>query len=116
MNTPRYPNADHPSWNAFFEGYLAGIIVGIGMGRAQVSQERADAWTFPHRPPRTPTFEACMWASQGLSRAEVFQRQRAEYTERHTRRYRAPALSAEDIRVNAFRSWGLDRARRQVAA
>jgi hypothetical protein len=46
----RYPLPDHPTWTAFMDGYLAGITYGIGMGRAQVSQEYAEAEIFPIGP------------------------------------------------------------------
>ena len=102
----RYPLPDHPAWRAFKDGYLAGITHGIGMGRAQVSQEVADAATFPTETPRTASHEATLWAADGLSRAEWIARRQAERDAARTE-YHGSSLTGEQIRENAFRSWGL---------
>jgi hypothetical protein len=107
-----YPPPHHPAWIAFMDGYLAGITHGIGIGRAQVSQELTDAETFPNETPRTASYEALSWAREGLSRAEWIERQKAEHAAREIERYAridevTPPQSAEQIRENAFRSWGL---------
>jgi hypothetical protein len=110
-----YPLPDHPAWLAFMDGYLAGITHGIGLGRAQVDQEHADATTFPNDPARTASYEATRWAADGLSRAEWIAHRRAERTAARAE-YDGPNLSAEQIRQNAFRSWGLTPHHRQDAA
>lgn len=107
-----WPSTAGPSWRAFTAGYEAGIIAGIGMGRAQVSQELADAETFPTETPRTASYEALSWAREGLSRAEWIERQKREHAERERARYaridqHSPPQTPEQIRENAFRSWGL---------
>ena len=99
-----FPLPAHPAWLAFMDGYLAGITHGIGMGRAQVEQEHADAATFPDQTPRTASYAATLWAADGLSRAEWIQRRRAEHA---ARTHHGPSLTGEQIRENAFRSWGL---------
>lgn len=100
------PNATR--WDVFIAGYLAGITHGIGMGRAEVAQECADAETFPHdRASPTPSHESVLFACEGLSRAEWLDRQRAERAERTAHQYPSPALNPEQIRENAYRSWGL---------
>jgi hypothetical protein len=102
----RFPPPTDPAWRAFMAGYEAGIVHGIGMGRAQVSQETADAATFPNDPPRTASYEATRWAADGLSRAEWITRRKAERAAAQAE-YAGPSLRAEQIRENAFRSWGL---------
>jgi hypothetical protein len=103
---PRFPPPDHPAWIAFLDGYLAGITHGIGIGRAQVDQEHADAATFPDQTPRTASYEATRWAADGLSRAEWIARRTTERAAALAE-YDGPSLSTEEIRENAFRSWGL---------
>ena len=93
-------------WDVFTAGYLAGITAGIGMGRAQVSQEFAHAEIFPGETPPTPSYESTMFAAPGLSRVEVHTRRAAEHTT-DRRHYVRPGRTAEEIRANAFRSWGL---------
>jgi hypothetical protein len=113
--TSRFPPPDHPAWLAFTDGYLAGITHGIGLGRAQVDQEHADSATFPDQAPRTASYEATRWAADGLSRAEWIARRNAERGAALAE-YDGPSLSAEQIRENAFRSWGLTPHIRQDAA
>jgi hypothetical protein len=100
-----FPLPDHPAWLAFMDGRLAGITHGIGLGRTQVDQEHADAATFPHqgfepramkRPDGRPM--DCRVPSGSHAKVERAAA-RAEYS--------GPGLSAEQIRENAFRSWGL---------
>jgi len=116
-----YPPPWHPAWNAFNDGYLAGVIAGIGLGRAQVSAEYADAETFPNETPRTASYDALWWARDGLSRHEWNARQKAEQATRkrdHAEilaRY-GPPLTPEQIRENAARSWGLTTAAIRRAA
>jgi hypothetical protein len=101
-----FPPPTHPAWIAFADGYLAGITQGIGMGRAQVEQEHADAATFPTENPRTASHEATLWAADGLSRAEWIARRHAERTAARTE-YSGPNLNGKQIRENAYRAWGL---------
>jgi hypothetical protein len=102
----RWPTTPGPAWRAFTAGYEAGILAGIGLGRAQVSQEVADAATFPHETPRTASHEATLWAADGLSRAEWIARRQAERDAARAE-YHGPNLTGEQIRENAHRSWGL---------
>jgi hypothetical protein len=102
----RWSSTGGPSWRAFTAGYEAGIVAGIGLGRAQVSQEVADAATFPHEAPRTASHEATLWAADGLSRAEWIARRQAERDAARTE-YHGPSLTGEQIRENAYQSWGL---------
>jgi hypothetical protein len=113
--SPHFPPPHHPAWLAFMDGYLAGITHGIGIGRAQVDQEHADATTFPDQAPRAASYDATRWAADGLSRAEWIARRKAERTAALAE-YDGPSLSAEQIRENAFRSWGLTPRHRQDAA
>jgi hypothetical protein len=110
----RFPLPDHPAWIAFYDGYLAGITHGIGMGRAQVSQEVADAATFHTETPRTASHETTLWAADGLSRAEWIARRQAERAAARTE-YHGPSLTGEQIRENAYRSWGLTRYQQHAA-
>jgi hypothetical protein len=110
----RWPSTAGPAWRAFTAGYEAGIIAGIGMGRAQVSQEVADAATFPTETPRTASHEATRWAADGLSRAEWIARRQAERAAACTEHH-GPSLTGEQIRENAYRSWGLTRYRQDAA-
>jgi hypothetical protein len=85
------------------------------MGRAQISQEYADAETFPGRTPSLPSFAAVMFAADGLSRHEFIKRRAAE-REAARAEYTGPNLTPEQIRENAFQSWGLiDLDRRNAA-
>jgi hypothetical protein len=101
-----YPPPQHPAWRAFADGYLAGITHGIGMGRAQVDQEHADARTFPTETPRTASYEATMWAADGLSRAEWITRCQAERAAARAE-HQGSNLTGEQIREKARQSWGL---------
>jgi hypothetical protein len=118
---PPHPPLTDPSWRPFLAGYEAGIIHGIGMGRAQVSQEHADAATFPNETPRPATYDALAWAREGLSRTEWINRQKAEHAARQAERYARidttnPPKTAAQIRENAFASWGIsDQARTSAA-
>jgi hypothetical protein len=102
----RWPTTTGPAWRAFTAGYEAGIVAGIGLGRAQVSQEIADAATFPHETPRTASHEATLWAADGLSRAEWIARRQAERAAARAE-YQGPSLTGGQIRENAYQSWGL---------
>jgi hypothetical protein len=110
-----FPLPQHPAWHAFMDGYLAGITHGIGIGRAQVDQEHADAATFPNQTPRSASYEATRWATDGLSRAEWIARRTAERAAAQTE-HEGPSLTPVQIREKAFRSWGRTPHHRQDAA
>ena len=103
---PYYPPPHHPAWIAFMDGYLAGITRGIEMGRAQISQEYAHAEIFPDETPPAPSHASVMFAANGLARHEITKRRAAEHRAARTE-YTGPNLTGEQIRENAFRSWGL---------
>jgi hypothetical protein len=81
------PIVAHPHWPAFLAGYQAGLEHGIGIGYAHAGQDWTDVTT-----------AACRTARGGVPHAELDRR-------RHT--YRTAALTAQQIRDRAARSWGL---------
>jgi hypothetical protein len=114
--TPVFPPPDHPAWLAFLDGYLAGITHGVGMGRAQISQEYAHAEIFPDETPPTPSHASVIFAAHGLSRHEVTHLRAAQRQAARTE-YTGPNLTGEQIREKGYQSWGLiDVARWNAAA
>jgi hypothetical protein len=83
---PLNPALPDSSWRLWIDGYAAGLRHGLAAGYAEAGQNWTDV-----------TVAACRAARGAIPHAELNRRRRD---------YRTPALTAEQIRHQAARSWG----------